>query len=140
MPCLIQPYWTLLIFYSHQTNYKQAPTGYTFVAVGTAPLSNRCKELSKQRSLQVYVVNVRPLPSFVTWFRVTNSFVYCSRLFINVSRRHSENIRAVCLLEGKIFNLHEKPQNRPICFIQIKHFQLYPPQPPPILSQTLLLM
>ncbi|KAF2767964.1 hypothetical protein EJ03DRAFT_137463 [Teratosphaeria nubilosa] len=42
------------------TSYHQAPPGYIFVPVGTPELSERCKELSRQRGLPVNVVNAQP--------------------------------------------------------------------------------
>lgn len=45
--------------FAHQTSYTSPPEGFTYVPVGTPDLSERCKQLSKQRGLPVYIVNVR---------------------------------------------------------------------------------
>ncbi|KAK4507369.1 hypothetical protein PRZ48_001104 [Zasmidium cellare] len=44
-----------------QTTTANAPAGFTYVATGTPDLSDRCKELSKQRGLPVYIVNAKPV-------------------------------------------------------------------------------
>ncbi len=42
-----------------QVSYDvQAPSGYTYVPVGTAELTEYCKELCRKRGLSVYVVTV----------------------------------------------------------------------------------
>jgi len=43
-----------------RTTYRSAPPGFQFVPVGTYDLSERCKELSRQRGLPVTIVNVCP--------------------------------------------------------------------------------
>jgi hypothetical protein len=43
------------------TSYSAAPRGFTHVPVGTPELSGRCKELSRQRNVPVYVVNAWPV-------------------------------------------------------------------------------
>ncbi|KXT01487.1 hypothetical protein AC578_4526 [Pseudocercospora eumusae] len=40
------------------TTYTNAPSGFTFLPVGTPDLAERCKEISRQRGLPVNVVNV----------------------------------------------------------------------------------
>ncbi|EME48774.1 hypothetical protein DOTSEDRAFT_49180 [Dothistroma septosporum NZE10] len=43
------------------TTYSDAPAGFTLLKVGTPELAGRCKELSRQRGLPVYVVNAKPV-------------------------------------------------------------------------------
>ncbi|RMY17235.1 hypothetical protein D0866_13523 [Hortaea werneckii] len=49
-----------------QTSYRDPPTGYVFLPVGTPDLAERCKELSRQRGLPVSVVNSKPTSKFAT--------------------------------------------------------------------------
>ncbi|KAF7191349.1 hypothetical protein HII31_07372 [Pseudocercospora fuligena] len=43
------------------TTYTNAPSGFTFLPVGTPDLAERCKEISRQRGLPVNVVNAKPV-------------------------------------------------------------------------------